>query len=871
MIVSKSEKLIISVAILSVVMSALFLNVAAADSKKEYKTGPPSGWITPVAVEEPIKIPSTAINDGIYYLLVDNQARKGATFKHYAQTIINKKGLESLSHISIDFDPSYEELVIHNIDVIRKGTVYNKLNPDRINLFQREEELEYQIYNGEKTFNIILDDLRVGDIVQYSYTISGENPSLKDMYYQSFVLQWSVPVYRLYHRLIWPSDRPVHMRSHGTDIKPSTSDHKGSQLFLVKRDSIQALIIDDNLPGWYYPYPWIEFSEASSWEEVARWGAPLYRVPSKLSGELDAKIKEIMSQEDKPEGRALSALRFIQDEIRYLGIEMGGSSYKPSDPSLVFSRRFGDCKDMALLFHTMLRKMGIESYPALVSTRYKDKVTESLPSPLAFNHVILRVDMIGKSYWLDPTQTYGRGNFDTMDQPRYGTALIISDDTRGLVPMNTMMTQGPLQEVKEIFHIRESNNEPSTYSVETFYRGRKANEIREDFATKSMQEIEKNYLNYYASSYPEIVMNNSISMKDDTTKNVIVVNESYLIPNFWTKKEEKGSQEGYFYPYELAEYTRRPSTKQRTMPLNIPYPAHFRQTTEINLPDDWYIEPSEVNIEDGSVDFKSRVDYRDRKLMLNYEFRTKKGHVDVSHVQEHISTKDRIYDELGYSIYNYGDGESEPNGVNWTILAVAGFSLILGAFLALNVYRYDPEHGDISLQSDTELKGLRGWLVVLAIGMCIQPVRLLVEFIQLMEVFELNTWISLTTPGAELYHPLLQLLLLFELIFNIFWIEFAVLMIVLFFQKRWSFPKIYIIYLLVIFSMMVIDLVVAEAIPTLNDDNLAETIKELFRQGVYTIIWSLYLIKSERVKNTFVKRRSKIEKLSAFSDNTVSP
>ena len=175
------------------------------------------------------------------------------------------------------------------------------------------------------------------------------------------------------------------------------------------------------------------------------------------------------------------------------------------------------------------------------------------------------------------------------------------------------------------------------------------------------------------------------------------------------------------------------------------------------------------------------------------------------------------------------------------------------------------------MQSDTELKGLRGWLVVLAIGMCIQPVRLLVEFIQLMEVFELNTWISLTTPGAELYHPLLQLLLLFELIFNIFWIEFAVLMIVLFFQKRWSFPKIYIIYLLVIFSMMVIDLVVAEAIPTLNDDNLAETIKELFRQGVYTIIWSLYLIKSERVKNTFVKRRSKIEKLSAFSDNTVSP
>lgn len=842
---------------------------SAADGGKEYETGLLADWIKAVAIQEPDKIPTEAINDGIYYLLVDSQSRKGEAYNHFIQKIINRTGLENISQISIDFAPSYETLVIHKIAVIRNGTVLNKLDSARIKVFQRESELEYQIYNGEKTFNIVLDDLRVGDIVEYSYTIQGENPLLKDMYHQWVSLQWSVPVYMFYHRLVWPLHSPVHVLGHGTDIKPVVRQYGRFKEFIVEKKNVEAIMVDEDLPGWYYPYPRLEFSQTSSWRDVAIWAMPLYRVPDKLSRELEAKIEEIKSGQKRTEKRALAALRFVQDEIRYLGIEMGVSSYRPSDPSLVFKRRFGDCKDMSLLLHTLLKKMGVTSHPALVSTRYRGTISKLMPSPNAFNHVILRINIDGKEFWIDPTNTYQRGAFEHMEQPPYGFALVISDDTKALTPIDVSSRQEPLQAVKEVFSIRENNDEHAEYRIETTYRGPKANEVREAFATQSMQEMEKLYLNFYSAEYPEIIQNEPIMIADDIVKNVMVVKESYIIPNFWNDGKNGKVREGTFYPSELADYIRRPSTKQRTMPLEVPYPVHYRLSTEVILPGDWEIEPSESTVEDEAVDFKSRVEYRNRTLRLYYELKTKKDHVDASHVKDHIATRDRIYDELGYSVY-YSEGEvnAPPDRLNWTIIVTAGFSLAFAVLLAFLVYRYDPEQRCPPVQPDAELGGLRGWLVVIAIGICLQPVRLMIEFFRSIDVYGLASWTSLTTPGTEFYHELFQPLLLFELISNINWIVFSVLMAILFFQKRISFPKIFIAYLIITFSVTLLDLVIAEKIPTLNSGDMSESTRDLIRQGVYAFIWSIYLVKSERVKNTFVFTRP--ERKGRYSNFKVS-
>jgi hypothetical protein len=834
------------------VMTVLFQYSGQAFGATGYETGPRPDWVNPVTFEVPEAYPETDINFGILFLLVDKQARRGARYEHYAQKIMNKKGLENISRISIDFDPSYETLMIHNVDVLRKGVMYNKLDKNRIRLFQQEKELEYHIYNGEMTFDLVLDDLRVGDIVEYSFTISGENPLLRDMYYQSFGLQWGVPVYRIYYRLLWPSDRQIEVLGHGTDIKPEVRQGEGLKEYLIMGKNVKALIVDDEIPVWYSPYPWLEFSEASSWEDVAHWAMPLYWVPSKLSVELESKISEIMAASSSAKDRALSALNFVQDEIRYLGNEMGVSSYKPGDPSIVSDRRFGDCKDMSFLLHTMLRKMGIMSSPALVSTNDRGKVGERLPSPGAFDHVIVRLNIDGKTYWLDPTRSYQKGSLDHMDQPLFGAALVISDDTKGLSPISTQV-KGPLQEVKEVFFIQKNNDEPSRFTIETIFRGWRADQIREDLATRSDQEIEKNYLDFYSTDYPGIKVNESFSFSDDPVKNVIVIKESYLIPNFWVNDEDTGWREGYFNPSELSQYISLPDTKQRTMPLRVPYPIHYRQFTEVNLPEDWYVDPLDIHIKDEAVDFKHKVEYKDRKLTLLYEFQSKMDHVDVADAQEHIAVRGKINDQLGYMIYYENEQYSAlSDGIHRTVLFIAGLSLVVFVVLAYKVYLYDPKPGMIHSEGDPGPSGFGGWLVLLVIGVCVQPLGLVSEIILGIDVFSSSSWNSLTTPGSEEYHVLFQPLLISEIIFNVYLEVFSVLMIVLLFKRRSSFPRVYIIYIITAISITVIDTILSGAIPTLVNDN-AVSMPEIVRRTTFAIVWALYLTRSERVKNTFVR------------------
>ena len=93
----------------------------------------------------------------------------------------------------------------------------------------------------------------------------------------------------------------------------------------------------------------------------------------------------------------------MQDEVRYFGIEMGSSTVKPGDPSTVFSRRFGDCKDKSLLFVTILRALGIEAYPVLVNSTVRRALADWQPSDGAFDHCIAVARCDDQTYWLDPT------------------------------------------------------------------------------------------------------------------------------------------------------------------------------------------------------------------------------------------------------------------------------------------------------------------------------------------------------------------------------------------------------------------------------------------------------------------------------------
>jgi|GEM_PF-5414920 len=82
--------------------------------------------------------------------------------------------------------------------------------------------------------------------------------------------------------------------------------------------------------------------------------------------------------------------KFVQRKVRYVAIELGKGKYVPRPPGTVLKRRYGDCKDKAILMVALLQAIGIRSFPVLCHT--ESPILANVPTMVQFNHLIVAVD-----------------------------------------------------------------------------------------------------------------------------------------------------------------------------------------------------------------------------------------------------------------------------------------------------------------------------------------------------------------------------------------------------------------------------------------------------------------------------------------------
>ncbi len=152
------------------------------------------------------------------------------------------------------------------------------------------------------------------------------------------------------------------------------------------------------------------------------------------------------------------------------------------------------------------------------------------------------------------------------------------------------------------------------------------------------------------------------------------------------------------------------------------------------------------------------------------------------------------------------------------------------------------------------ISGIGGWLILPMIGLVITPLRLGFMLITMhLQIFLSGSWGILTTAGSDAYHPLWAPLILFEIFANTVLMSWSVALLVLLFAKSHHFPKWIILLYLTSLGVIALDMALSQSIPAVAEQNDPSAATELFRSIVAAIIWIPYFIKSERVRNTFVK------------------
>ena len=96
-------------------------------------------------------------------------------------------------------------------------------------------------------------------------------------------------------------------------------------------------------------------------------------------------------------------------------------------------------------------------------------------------------------------------------------------------------------------------------------------------------------------------------------------------------------------------------------------------------------------------------------------------------------------------------------------------------------------------QSQWRIKRARGWLILVGIGVVLDPIQLLFVLITSYKpIFEDASWEALTTVGSETYIPNYSTGLVIEILFNLTILVASIYLIYLFFSKHYLFPKLHI-------------------------------------------------------------------------------
>lgn len=155
-------------------------------------------------------------------------------------------------------------------------------------------------------------------------------------------------------------------------------------------------------PGDAGPVLRYGWGETGGWPDVGRWYDELIAGLPRQSEPVRRQARELTASARTPREKLAALLGFTARQVRYVAVEVGIGGYRPFAPDKVLERRWGDCKDKALLLVDMLREVGIEAYPAIIRLADDERIDPEFPDPGQFNHVIVAVQAGGIAEEGDP-------------------------------------------------------------------------------------------------------------------------------------------------------------------------------------------------------------------------------------------------------------------------------------------------------------------------------------------------------------------------------------------------------------------------------------------------------------------------------------
>ncbi len=623
-------------------------------ARERVQIGPPASWIASCDYDQQF---TPKLRGESTCLLIENQihAELGQTYVHVATRLESQHAVRSQSQGQINFDPQTQSLVLHSIKTRRGESETEHAYLDRIQFLQREAGLESRIIGGQITLLLLLEDVRPGDILEYSFTVTTRSRLMPEHVTAFFSLPPGTEIGKYYFLIQHAETRALKWKTSSPDLTPQITNDNGVVRCCWTNTNYSSPDPEGCVPPGLLLFPWIQVSDCPDWQTIAR--ALVAAWEKQMPGDAVARmVAEISDFSADPLVRITKAIETVQDEFRYLSVnvELGGQI--PAAPDLVIRRRYGDCKDVAFLLVQILRALGLRARPVLVNTYWIKSIGSMLPSPNIFNHAIVEYEIGTEKRWVDGTVKNQGGGALNRCLPDFGFGLPLDAETSELAPVPQASLIPGSYEVKESL-ILSTSGANSFLAVVVTRTGAHADAARNEFVNRGIDVVAKDRLQACANRFSKAGRIRPLECRDDRDANEFVMAEAFEVVT--PIRVDKGSNTCLFQIRSDITATSlvHPGLAARRYPLALPFPAHWTHTFEIEFGGINGVSLPFFQVGNSFFTFGRRSRSWPNLLKVTFSLETLQGSIPPDKLDEHRKNVEAVHEAgvihlllpLGYS------------------------------------------------------------------------------------------------------------------------------------------------------------------------------------------------------------------------------
>lgn len=321
--------------------------------------------------------------------------------RHIIFAILNAQSADAFSKFSFPYNAYFNDFKLEFARVLTQEGSIHVPEQDAI------KETDAQDFSDQRYINFALPAVQEGAFIEIAYTRTFNKPYLDDYW-------WTSAHFSYLHGknlLRIPATRTSIIQVDTKAAETMQFDLRNAEQAILQQDGKSYIWTYSNIPEiWPEPYvndfyekiPGLELSTLPSWEPIDTWGTETFLKLAVADDGIAALASQIVGAETDKAARIKSLFAWMQKNIRYISADLNRGGLIPHAPADVLRNRYGDCKDQSVLLITLLKALGIDAFPALISPLPRKQPNLRQPDQ-SFSHMIVYIPMEDGEIWLDPS------------------------------------------------------------------------------------------------------------------------------------------------------------------------------------------------------------------------------------------------------------------------------------------------------------------------------------------------------------------------------------------------------------------------------------------------------------------------------------